>query len=224
MAVGPAQLVDLALVLAMDCSGSISRNIWPCRSRATPPRRTIQAGHHGRIALTFLQWSEVRRAEQVVPWTWVDGLDAATQFAALVRRAAHPMASFTSISGAIDRSIRLLSESWGGRVPPHHRHLRRRRQQRRPPRHRGRDDALAAGVTINGLPIQGNEPWIEAYYRDQVIGGPHCFIMPARKPHDFAGALLRKMLAEVAGRQARDLGSMVIGDGRPFGVLRRVGD
>ena len=44
------------------------------------------------------------------------------------------------------------------------------------------------------------EPDIAAYYEDQVIGGPHCFTEPARDPNDFAGALLRKMLTEVADR------------------------
>lgn len=207
MAAGPAQPVDVALVLAMDCSGSISPEHlalqiegYAAATESPLLLRAIQAGRFGRIALTFLQWSEVRRAEQVVPWTWVDGREAAAQFAALVRRAAHPMASFTSISGAIDRSMRLLSDP--GVVAS------RRiidisgdgaNNDGRPVTE-ARDDALAAGVTINGLPIQGNEPGIDAYYRDQVIGGPHCFIVPARDPHDFAGALLRKMLAEVAGR------------------------
>lgn len=206
MIASPAPHVDLALVLAMDCSGSITdENLalqiegYAAAAENEALIRVIQAGHFGKIALTFMQWSEVRRAEQVVPWTCIDGRAAAAQFAAAVRGTHHPMASFTSISGAIDRSMRLLSDPG---------FIASRRiidisgdgmNNDGRPVTQARDEAVAAGVTINGLPILGTEPDIAAYYADQVIGGPHCFMEPARHPNDFAGALLRKMLTEIAG-------------------------
>ena len=62
-----------------------------------------------------------------------------------------------------------------------------------------RDAAVAAGVTINGLPIIEVEPNLEEYYRDNVIGGPDSFVVVARDTGAFGAAVLRKLLVEVAG-------------------------
>jgi hypothetical protein len=62
-----------------------------------------------------------------------------------------------------------------------------------------RDAAVAAGVTINGLPIIEVEPNLEEYYRDNVIGGPDSFVVVARDSGAFGAAVLRKLLVEVAG-------------------------
>ncbi len=58
---------------------------------------------------------------------------------------------------------------------------------------------VAAGVTINGLPIVEVEPNLEQYYHDNVIGGPDSFIVVARDSRAFGAAVLRKLLVEVAG-------------------------
>jgi hypothetical protein len=62
-----------------------------------------------------------------------------------------------------------------------------------------RDAAVAAGVTINGLPIIEVEPNLEQYYRDNVIGGPDAFVVVAGESAAFGSAILRKLLVEVAG-------------------------
>jgi hypothetical protein len=71
-----------------------------------------------------------------------------------------------------------------------------------------RDRAVAAGITINGLPIlNGRESpggWrqietLDLYYRDCVIGGPGAFYIVARDFRDFARAVLRKLILEIAG-------------------------
>ena len=58
--------------------------------------------------------------------------------------------------------------------------------------------AVAAGVTINGLPIIEVEPNLEEYYRDNVIGGADSFVVVARESAAFGAAILRKLLVEVA--------------------------
>jgi hypothetical protein len=58
---------------------------------------------------------------------------------------------------------------------------------------------VAAGITINGLPIVEVEPGLEAYYRDNVIGGPDAFVVVAKDTGSFGEAVLRKLLVEVAG-------------------------
>jgi hypothetical protein len=66
-----------------------------------------------------------------------------------------------------------------------------------------RDRIAAAGITINGLAILTDEPWLAEYYRTNVVGGPSAFVAGARTFDDFAGAILRKLIQEVAGAPVR---------------------
>src|SRR6185437_9713544 len=61
-----------------------------------------------------------------------------------------------------------------------------------------RDAALAAGITINGLPFVGVEPGLEDYFRDNVICGRNAFTIPAQDQSSFSDAVMRKLLTEVA--------------------------
>ena len=67
-----------------------------------------------------------------------------------------------------------------------------------------RDAAVAAGITINGLPIVEVEPDLAAYYRENVIGGQASFVVVARDTGSFGEAVLRKLLVEVAGTRPPD--------------------
>ena len=64
-----------------------------------------------------------------------------------------------------------------------------------------RDEAVAAGVGINGLPILTLEPDLDRYYYDYVIGGPGAFMIAADRYETFGEAILKKLIAEIAGRQ-----------------------
>lgn len=70
-----------------------------------------------------------------------------------------------------------------------------------PPPAEARDRAVAAGITINGLPIVELDPSLAAYYRTNVIGGPDAFVEVATDLGSFAGAVLRKLIVEVSGRR-----------------------
>ncbi len=68
-----------------------------------------------------------------------------------------------------------------------------------------RDEALAHGVTINGLPIMLNRPtgsWdiedLYLYFRDCVIGGPGAFVIPIREKSQFVEAIKSKVIREIA--------------------------
>ena len=104
----------------------------------------------------------------------------------------------TSISGAIDYSMRWFTQSPlkgerhvidvsgdgsnnGGRSVA-----------------RARDDAVAADVNINGLPILALEPDLDRYYYDQVIGGPGAFVVAAKDYETFGEAILKKLITEIA--------------------------
>ncbi len=78
-----------------------------------------------------------------------------------------------------------------------------------------RDEALAAGITINGLVILSDRPlpWnpehtnpaggLTKYYRDNVIGGPGSFVIEASDFESFGQAIIKKMIAEIAGATPR---------------------
>ena len=73
-----------------------------------------------------------------------------------------------------------------------------------------RDEALARGVSINGLVILSETPlpWnpehtnppggLTKYYRDNVTGGPGSFVLEAKDFESFGEAIVKKMIAEIA--------------------------
>jgi hypothetical protein len=202
----PRAEVDVALVLAVDSSGSISQQrlsmqIQGYINALRHPSfiEAVRAGRRGRIGLTYVTWTDMRRQEQVVPWRVIDEAAGAAAFAQAIQDALNPLPGWTSISGAIDFCAALLL-SCG--------YVATRRvidisgdganNDGRPVTD-ARDAAVAAGVTINGLPIIEVEPNLEQYYRENVIGGPDSFVVVASESAAFGAAILRKLLVEVAG-------------------------
>jgi len=201
--------VDLALVLAIDTSGSVSEARMALQTNGyadafgSPSLLcAVRKGRHGRIATTFVQWSDSDRQTQAVDWTLVSDAETAQGFSRALVEAVRPTPGWTSISGAIDYSTRLFARSGVAAT--------RRvidisgdgaNNDGRPVRE-ARDAAVAAGITINGLPILEVEPQLDRYYRDHVVGGPGAFIVAVHDLGDFAGAVLRKLLVEVAGIDA----------------------
>jgi hypothetical protein len=198
-------MVDVAVVLAVDVSGSVSderirlqRQGYSEALRHPEFIAAVRSGPAGRVALTFMQWSEARRQEQTVAWRVIDDAASAAAFAQAILDAPIPMPGWTSISAAIDFSVRLLHGSG----------LAAQRKvidvsgdgsnNDGRPVTAARDDAVAAGITVNGLPIVEVEPKLDDYYRQNVIGGPGAFVEVARDTGAFAEAVRRKLLLEVA--------------------------
>lgn len=202
--------VDLALVLAIDVSGSISsdrlalqRRGYETAFRDPALARAVRVGPQGRIAATFVEWSDAERQNQAVKWTLIAGEADSLAFADAIAASVEAIPGWTSISGAIDYSAGLLRRNGL--------HAERRvidisgdgpNNDGRPVT-AARDGALAEGITINGLPILEVEPELDAYYRRNVIGGPHAFVEVARDRESFADAVLRKLLTEIATTGAR---------------------
>jgi uncharacterized protein DUF1194 len=166
----------------------------------------VRGGRHGRIALTFIEWTDARRQDQVVGWRLIEDETGAHAFAQAIHDALRPLPGWTSISAAIDFSVGLLLNSGFS--------AERRvidisgdgaNNDGRPVTE-ARDAAVAAGVTVNGLPIVEVEPELETYYRENVIGGPDAFVVVARDTGSFGEAVLRKLLVEVAGIKPPDMG------------------
>ena len=203
---GPRAEVDVALVLAVDSSGSISEQRLAMQIhgyidalRHPAFIEAIRGGRRGCIGLTYVTWTDARRQDQVVPWRVIADRSSAFAFAQAMQDALRPLPGWTSISGAIDFCTGLLLSSG---------YIATRRvidisgdgaNNDGRPVTEARDAAVAAGVTINGLPIIEVEPNLEEYYRDNVIGGPDSFVVVARDTGAFGAAVLRKLLVEVAG-------------------------
>ncbi|HEX5325526.1 MAG TPA: DUF1194 domain-containing protein, partial [Acetobacteraceae bacterium] len=158
----------------------------------------VQAGPLGRIALTFVTWAEASRQVQVVPWTLIDCLAAARGFVAALFAAPYPTPGYTSISGAIDFSRRLLGDC---RYPSTRRVIdvsgNGTNNSGRDVKD-ARDEAVAAGITINGLPILGDQADIATYYAQNVIGGTGAFVTVVQNLATFERATRRKLVTEIA--------------------------
>jgi hypothetical protein len=211
---GQAREVDLALVLAVDISNSmdpeeqeLQRQGFVEAFRSPLVHEAIRNGMLGRVAVTYMEWAHSTIQHVVVPWTEIETAEEAMSFAdrlagGLIRRSPR-----TSISGAIDFSVGLLAQRQGEA-------LRQvidvsgdgANNQGRPVT-QARDDALAKGITINGLPLllkrSTGSSWdvenLDEHYRDCVIGGPGAFMIPVRERAQFAEAIKTKIIREIAG-------------------------
>ncbi len=200
--------VDLQLVLAVDASGSVDQFRFELQKRgyvaAFRHARVLQAIRSGpshAIAVTMTQWTGPGLQVQVVGWAMVGDEESAATFAAAVERTPRQLFSGgTSISGAIDHAMALFPRSpfRGGRrvidVSGDGSNNRGR------PVTLARDEAIAAGIGINGLPILALEPDLDRYYQDNVIGGPGAFVVVARDYEMFGEAILKKLITEIAAK------------------------
>jgi Ca-activated chloride channel homolog len=203
--VASAQGAALALVLAIDVSASVTADSYVLQqdgiARAfTSPRlaEAISAAPGG-IEVLVLEWSDPDKIAVTVDWTRVADTGSADAFAAAVRATRRSSAGITAVGPALLAAAATfdhLPEPAGRRMidisgdgianfglPPA----------------AARDRIVAAGIAINGLAIVTDEPWVADYYRNNVIGGPLAFVVIARTFDDFADAMLRKLVQEVAG-------------------------
>ena len=203
--------VDLELVIAVDVSGSmdaeefaLQRDGYVAAIRHPEFVGAIRSGAYRRIALTYIEWSGADRQSIVVPWRLIDGSDAANAFAEALAAKPPVIDRGTSISAALvfgtaqfaanpfDGERRVIDISGDG--PNNY----------GPAVTMARDDAVGEGVVINGLPILIRPsplfPEMDRYYADCVIGGVGSFVLPIKAKSEFATAIRRKLVIEVAAR------------------------
>ena len=208
--------VDVELVIAVDVSYSmdpdeqaLQREGYVMALTSREFLRALRAGANGKIAVTYFEWAGQNDQKIIMAWRLIDGPEAADAVAAEIARAPYRRASRTSISGAL-RFAKPLFDASGFRG------LRRvidvsgdGANNAGPLVVPARDDVLAAGITINGLPIMLKRPTpgsmdiedLDIYYEDCVIGGAGAFVVPIRERERFIEATRTKLLLEIAGRQ-----------------------
>lgn len=219
-AVAQQQEVDVELLLLVDVSRSMSANELELQRRgyaqaltSEPVLAAIAEGMTGRIAIAYVEWAGFGLQRVVVDWTLVEGRDEIEAVAATLLAGFAYTQSRTSIAGALrfgaayldgngfDGLRRVIDISGDG------------------PNNEGgavteaRDAATARGIQINGLPLMTREfegaAWrlddLDLYYAACVIGGPGAFVVPVTEWPDFAEAVTRKLVLELAGAVPRTI-------------------
>jgi Protein of unknown function (DUF1194) len=206
--------VDTELVLAVDVSYSmdpdeqaLQREGYIAGLTSREFMQALRGGMHGKVAITYFEWAGPGDQRIVMPWRLVDGPETADAVANEIALAPYRRAMYTSIASALQFAKPLFEASGfsgirrvidvsgdgannsGPLVTP------------------VRDDVLAAGITINGLPIMLKRPlaqsWdienLDIYYEDCVIGGAGAFVVPIRERAQFKDAVRTKLVLEIAG-------------------------
>lgn len=200
------QAVDVALVLAIDCSFSVDANEFRLqmeglgRAFLEPEiKKAIRSGPNGQIAVAAIQWSDESNQAVIVPWRIIatdkDADALGTLLGGMPRKLAE---GGTSISMAIAYSAKLLTEA-----PPTGRRVidisSDGRNNIGPAVNTMRDRIVAQGITINALTILNEWPTLDAYFEKYVIGGQGAFVIPSNDYSAYAEAIYRKLLREITG-------------------------
>ena len=207
--------VDTELVLAVDVSYSmdpeeqaLQREGYITGLTSREFMQALKGGMHGKVAVTYFEWAGPGDQRIVMPWRLIDGPETADAAADAITRAPYRRAMYTSIASALQFAKPLFDASG-------YHGLRRvidvsgdGTNNSGPLLVPIRDDVLAAGITINGLPIMLKRPLqssldienLDIYYEDCVIGGPGAFVVPIRERAQFKDAVRTKLVLEIAGR------------------------
>jgi hypothetical protein len=212
-----ADAVDMLLVLAADVSRSVTEPKFKLQREGAAAAiadpdvvRAITSGPNRRIAICFVEWATAGQQGVVVDWTVIGSAEAARSFGGRLVEAPRSFVGSTSISGAIDFSVRQLE-----RAPF--------ASERRVIDVSGdgnnnsgrsvtdaRNAALEKNITINALviltpvaesfrPEHTNPPGgLEKYFQDNVIGGPGSFTVVAEGHESFGRSLTKKLIQEIA--------------------------
>ena len=210
--------VDLLLVFAADVSRSIDQAKFQLQregyAAAIADKRVLEAitaGRNKRIAVAFVEWSGVSSQKLLIDWT----LDRRRRCRA--RSSATSSSSCRARSPSAPRSPAASISPWPQLARAPYKAPRRTIDVSGDGTNNSgrdvtlaRDEAVAQGVTINGLVILSERPmaWnpehtnppggLANYYRDNVVGGPGAFVMVAEDFNSFGQAIIKKLIAEIA--------------------------
>jgi len=197
--------VDLELVLAVDVSSSVDEEEYQLQVRGVAAAfrhpdvvAAIEGTGGNGLAVAMVQWSDNEEQVLVGGWHIIRNAADAAQYARIIKRSPRIIAGGqTSIAGALSFSIneinnnninsnrKVIDVSGDGRANNgiHPMNIR--------------DIAIDQGITINGLVILNEEPFLDGYFERGVIGGRGGFVMIAEDYRDYAAMILQKLLREI---------------------------
>ncbi len=212
-----AEPVDLTLVLVSDVSRSVDDTEYRMQKEGyaaalSDPRvlAAIRGGAIGAIAVAYVEFAGSSEVRTVVDWQVVRDAASAQGLSDAVTSASRSFWGRTSISAGIDRAMQLQAENpfeTGRRVIDVAGDGTNNSGR---DASAARDDAVAAGVTVNGLAIINENPvsytfahvqppgGLTEWYRQNVIGGPSAFVVEVRDFSGFGEAMTRKLINEIA--------------------------
>ncbi|MDW4497395.1 DUF1194 domain-containing protein [Sulfitobacter sp. D35] len=201
----------LELVLLADASGSIDEEELAFQRQGYAQAMTdpqvldaIRTSTYGSIAVTYVEWAT--NTAVVVDWMIVDGPESAEAFARALIGPPRQAYGSNAIGAALLDGKRLIERNdifapravidfSGDSI----------RNSSGPGIAEARAEVLAAGITINALPILRPEDGrraganLEEEYRERIIGGPGAFMVTAENRASFADTVRRKLILEIAG-------------------------
>ena len=160
--------------------------------------------------MAFVEWSDPLSQRIVIDWMVISDNETARLFGDHLIEASRAFADSTSIGAGIDFAMAQLDQA------PYEARRRVIDVSGDGDNNSGgdvtmaRDEAIAKGVTINGLVILTETPtgWnsyhtnppggLANYYRNNVIGGPGACVMVADNFNSFSDVLVKKLIAEIA--------------------------
>ena len=208
----PQRSVDTALILAVDVSNSVDARRYRLQTSGIADaledpavQATILGGPRGAIAISVILWAD--RPHFSIPWVRIASAGDAKALAVRVRRLARQGGEFTCVA----QMMRFVADKITPQIP-----VKATRvvldvsgdgQENCNPGLAPaavRDDLVGIGLTINGLPILegGQAATLAGWYRDNVIGGPGAFLLPAASFEDFGRAFRQKFMTEISGLPA----------------------
>ena len=204
-------IVDVELVIAVDSSASIDDREFALQMagiaaafRDPEVIAAIASGPHGRIAVTAMFWAESGWPVDAMPWHVIADAAGAEGFARMVESWPRRIEGGTGIGTAVFNGVRLIEDNGLAGV----RRIIDVSGDGRETTMRdfyitaghARTVATSRNITVNGLAMLDDEPDLDAYYRDQVIGGPDAFLMTVHRIEDFAAAMRDKLIREIEHR------------------------
>jgi hypothetical protein len=206
---------DANIVTAIDISDSVSRveldrlvDALAAAISSGPVVELARSGSAGKIGFAVFAWHHYRYS--YIDWILIASEEDAREAASMIRRRilmnAEPETSpgierfrgrRTDISAAIDYAGKLLD-----RAP----YATRKRivnivgngvDNVGEPAGPARDRFTKTGGTINGL-VFGGDLAVNAYYRNEVVGGLGAFVVSLAGGDDFVDAFRRKFLSDIA--------------------------
>ena len=200
--------VDLEIVLAVDASGSVSPAEFELQMggiaaafRDPSIQQAIASGPRGKVAVALLIWSDAALRKYQSGWHVLAAPGDAGRFADVVDGFRERSAGGTSIGDAVGHAIGMIDSNGisaqrrvidvsgdGVETTPWFAPAMELPE--------ARELATSKNITINGLAIINDIPFLDRWYQANVATGPGSFVITAQDYDDFKRAIREKLWRE----------------------------